>query len=101
MVSMIGADVAEKLFANTDPLGKTIAVDGEEFQVVGVAKKIGNTFGQSQDNFVYIPIETWLKMYGRNNTLSVNIQARGAGMDGPHQGRNPGADARPPPSRPQ
>ncbi len=78
MVSMIGADVADKLFANTDPLGKTIAVDGEEFQVVGVAKKIGNTFGQSQDNFVYIPIETWLKMYGRNNTLSVNIQARGA-----------------------
>ena len=77
MVCMIGADVADKLFANTDPIGKTIAVDGEEFQVVGVAKKIGNTFGQSQDNFVYIPIETWLKMYGRNNTLSVNIQARG------------------------
>ena len=78
MVCMIGADVADKLFANTDPIGKTIAVDGEEFQVVGVAKKIGNTFGQSQDNFVYIPIETWLKMYGRNNSLSVNVQARGA-----------------------
>jgi putative ABC transport system permease protein len=77
MVCMIGADVADKLFANTDPIGKTIAVDGEEFQVVGVAKKIGNTFGQSQDTFVYIPIETWLKMYGRNNSLSVNIQARG------------------------
>lgn len=77
MVCMIGADVADKLFANTDPLGKTMAIDGEEFQVVGVAKKIGNTFGQSQDNFVYIPIETWLKMYGRNNSLSVNIQARG------------------------
>src|SRR5664280_1372838 len=51
MVCMIGADVADKLFANTDPLGKTMAIDGEEFQVVGVAKKIGNTFGQSQDNF--------------------------------------------------
>jgi putative ABC transport system permease protein len=43
-----------------------------------VAKRIGNTFGQSQDNFVYIPIETWLKIYGRNTTLSVNVQARGA-----------------------
>ena len=77
MVCMIGADVADKLFATTDPIGKIIAIDGREFQVVGVAKKIGNTFGQSQDNFVYIPIETWLKMYGRNNTLSVNVQARG------------------------
>ena len=77
MVCMIGADVAEKLYANSDPLGKTLAIDGQDFQVVGVAKRIGNTFGQSQDNFVYIPIETWLKIYGRNNTLSVNIQARG------------------------
>ncbi|MGC2109347.1 MAG: ABC transporter permease [Candidatus Korobacteraceae bacterium] len=78
MVCMIGADVAEKLYANTDPLGKTLTVDGQEFQIVGVAKRIGNTFGQSQDNFVYIPIETWLKIYGRNYSLSVNVQARGA-----------------------
>jgi putative ABC transport system permease protein len=77
MVCMIGADVADKLFANLDPLGKTLTVDGQDFQVVGLAKRIGNTFGQSQDNFVYIPIETWLKIYGRNNTLNVNIQARG------------------------
>jgi putative ABC transport system permease protein len=78
MVCMIGADVAEKLFANTDPLGKILSVDGQEFQVVGVAKKIGNTFGQSQDSFVYIPIQTWLKIYGRNNSLNINIQAQGA-----------------------
>ncbi len=78
MVCMIGADVADKLFANTDPLGKILSVDGQEFQVVGVAKRIGNTFGQSQDTFVYIPIQTWLKIYGRNTTLSVNVQARGA-----------------------
>jgi putative ABC transport system permease protein len=77
MVCMIGADVADKLFANMDPLGKILTVDGQEFQVVGVAKRIGNTFGRSQDNFVYIPIQTWLKIYGRNNTLSVNVQARG------------------------
>jgi putative ABC transport system permease protein len=77
MVCMIGADVAEKLFAGTDPLGKVLTVDGQEFQIVGVAKKIGNTFGQSQDSFVYIPIQTWLKIYGCNTTLSVNVQARG------------------------
>ena len=78
MVCMIGADVADKLFPNTDPLGKTLTVDGQEFQIVGVAKRIGSTFGQSQDTFVYIPIETWLKMYGRTTSLHINIQARGA-----------------------
>jgi len=77
MVCMIGADVADKLFANRDPLGKIIVVDGQEFEVVGVAKRIGNTFGQSQDLFVYIPIETWLKIYGRQTSLHINIQARG------------------------
>jgi len=77
MVAMIGADIADKLFPNSDPIGKVINVDGEEFQIVGVAKRIGNTFGQSQDNFVYIPIESWLKMYGHYKSLSVNIQARG------------------------
>jgi putative ABC transport system permease protein len=77
MVCMIGADVADKLFANGDPIGKILTVDGQEFQIVGVAKRIGNTFGQSQDNFVYIPIQTWLKIYGRNVTLSVNVQAQG------------------------
>lgn len=77
MVCMIGADVAEKLYAHSDPLGKILTVDGQEFQIVGVAKRIGNTFGQSQDNFVYIPIETWLKIYGRNTSLHINIQAQG------------------------
>jgi len=77
MVCMIGADVADKLYANSDPIGKILWVDGKECLVVGVAKRIGNTFGQSQDSFVYIPIETWLKIYGRNTSLHINIQARG------------------------
>jgi putative ABC transport system permease protein len=77
MVCMIGADVADKMFANVDPLGKFLTIDGQPFEVVGVAKKIGSTFGQSQDNFVYIPIETWLKIYGRNTSLHINIQAQG------------------------
>ncbi len=78
LVCMIGADVAEKLYGNTDPLGKTLSIDGREFQVVGVAKRIGNTFGQSQDSFVYIPVETWLKMYGRSSDgMAINIQAQG------------------------
>src|SRR5262249_7025623 len=79
-VTFIGQDVATKLFPTTDPIGKTIYIDGRAFQVVGVAKPIGSVFGQSQDNFVYIPIRTFLKHYGehdQNLDLAINIQARG------------------------
>ena len=80
-VTFIGQDVSTKLFPTVDPIGKTIYVDGMGFQVVGVAKAIGTVFGQSQDNFVYIPVRTFLKRYGehdRNLDLAINIQARGA-----------------------
>jgi putative ABC transport system permease protein len=77
MVALIGAEVAKKLLPSSDPLQKTIAIDGEEFTVIGVAKPVGTAFGQSQDNFVYIPVGTWLKIHGRNKSLHINIQARG------------------------
>ena len=76
MVGMIGSEVAEKLFAASDPLGKTITIDGHEILVIGVGKPLGNVFGQSQDNYVYLPVQSWMKLYGRNNSLSINIQAR-------------------------
>lgn len=76
--AMLGTDVVKRLFPNSDPMGKTILVDGHEFTIVGVAKPIGSVMGQPQDNFVYIPVETWLKTYGMNNDrMHINIQARG------------------------
>ena len=77
-VAFIGQDIAKRLFPTVDAIGKAIYVDGREFQVVGIAKPLGTVFGQSQDNFAYIPIRTYLKMYGEHNlSLSINIQARG------------------------
>jgi len=78
LMTMIGQDVATKLFPNVDPIGHEILVDGRPFQVVGIAKPIGSVLGQSQDNFAYIPIQTYFKMYGTQDTIWVNIQARGA-----------------------
>ena len=51
MVAMIGSEVAEKLFSDTDPLGKTISLNGQEVTIVGVGKPLGNVFGQSQDSY--------------------------------------------------
>ncbi len=85
-VTMIGADIANRLFPNVDPLGRDLVIDGQPFQIVGVAKPLGSTFGQSQDNFAYIPIQTFLKVYGRNNrSLAINVQARSAQWMAPTQ----------------
>ena len=76
LVTMIGTDVSTKLFPNVDPIGREVLIDGRPFQVVGIAKRIGSALGQSQDNFAYIPIQTYFKIYGTNETIWVNIQAR-------------------------
>jgi putative ABC transport system permease protein len=74
-ITMIGADVAKRFFAGVDPLGKSIYIDGESYEVVGVAKELGSTFGQSQDGFVYIPLQTYRKVYGNNESANINVQA--------------------------
>jgi putative ABC transport system permease protein len=78
LVTMIGNDLATKLFPNIDPIGHEVTIDGRPFEVVGVAKPIGSVLGQSQDNFAYIPIQTYFKIYGAYDGIWINIQARGA-----------------------
>src|ERR1700730_6085998 len=78
LVTMIGNDLATKLFPSVDPIGREIWIDGRPFQVVGIARMIGTALGQSQDNFAYIPVQTYFKIYGTNETIWVNIQARDA-----------------------
>ncbi|HET6936813.1 MAG TPA: ABC transporter permease [Candidatus Angelobacter sp.] len=79
-VTMIGTDVAKRFFQGIDPLGRQLYIDGESFEVVGVAKEQGSTFGQSQDSFVYIPIQTWMKMYGRQKSMNINVKALSADL---------------------
>jgi putative ABC transport system permease protein len=79
-VTMIGNDVAKRFFAGIDPLGRSIYIDGEAYEVVGVAKEMGSAFGQSQDSFVYIPIETWRKVYGSNTSMNINVKALAADL---------------------
>jgi putative ABC transport system permease protein len=71
-VAFIGEDLRERFFEAVDPIGKTIQLNGIPFTVVGVAKKQGNVFGQSRDNFVMIPVDTFVKMYGSRMGLGFN-----------------------------
>ncbi len=78
-VAVIGADLVDAFFAQGEPLGKLINVDGREVKVIGVAERKGKVFGESQDNFVWIPITTWRKFFGTRR--SITIQAAAASID--------------------
>jgi putative ABC transport system permease protein len=74
-VAFIGADVKERFFPSLDPIGKTLLVAGRPFTVIGVARPKGSVFGNSQDNFISIPIETYFKMYGSRTGIDYNFMA--------------------------
>ena len=78
-VVIIGDDIRENLLGGTDPLGKEVRVDGRVYRVVGVGKKEGKTLGQSRDNYVIMPISTWLKEYGSRNSIIIWGKAYDAG----------------------
>jgi putative ABC transport system permease protein len=79
-VAFIGNDIRTAFFEGVDPLGKTIAVEGNPYEVVGVAKTLGSVFGNSQDNFVMIPIESYFKTYGSHTGIRLVAKA----IDQPH-----------------
>jgi len=73
-VAVIGADVADKLFENVDPVGKDLRVLGNHFTVVGVVAKKGRVLGQSFDGFVLLPLTTFEGIYGRRQTTTVSVK---------------------------
>jgi putative ABC transport system permease protein len=68
-VAFIGKDLKDKFFAGATAVGKTITAGGIPFQVIGVAKAKGSVFGQSQDNFLVIPVETYFKTWGSRSGM--------------------------------
>jgi len=74
-VAFVGADIQRRFFPTGSPLGKTLLIEGRPFDIVGVAKAKGSVFGESQDNFVMIPIETYFKMYGARKGLGYRARA--------------------------
>ncbi len=76
-VCAIGAVVAENLFPNEDPIGKTIRVGGHPFTVLGVFEKQGGLFGEfTSDTRVYIPIHAFQSYFGGRRYVMVQVRAR-------------------------
>ena len=75
-VCVVGHAVVEKIFYNIDPLGQFVRLDGRPFKVIGILEKQPEFFGQSQDNYIVIPITTFQSMYGkRKRSVSITIMS--------------------------
>ena len=62
-VVVIGVDVKQALFPYEDPIDKEVRIEGNPYRVIGVMEPLGNFFGQSRDNSIFIPITTFNKYY--------------------------------------
>src|ERR1022692_1928536 len=76
-VCVVGDDVVNTLYANEDPLGKPIEVNGHTFEIIGVfdKKKQGGMGEDSQDKTIVVPYETFHKMFPANKEHFIAAQA--------------------------
>jgi putative ABC transport system permease protein len=75
--AIIGYDIVDNLMPDGDPIGKELRVDGIPYTIVGVGERQGKTLGQSQDNWVAIPLSTYQQTYGYNDSVDIYARANG------------------------
>jgi putative ABC transport system permease protein len=74
-VAVIGWDVYEHFFPGREAIGKRIRIGNRHFTVIGVVKDEGSVLGQTRNRFVYVPITTFLKMYGSRRSIEIKVRA--------------------------
>ena len=82
-VTVVGWQIADRLFGNLDPLEKTIQIEGVHFRIVGVSAKRGSLLGQPQDEFAIIALGQFRMIYGAQRSLSLSVRPRDVAQIGP------------------
>ena len=77
-VAVLGAEVAENLFGELDPVGHEIRINGSAFTVIGVLEEKGFSLGGPSDDFVIIPASTAERLLRRQGIRTVYLQAESA-----------------------
>jgi putative ABC transport system permease protein len=71
LVAVIGAEVADALFPGLDPLGRSVRVGGRGFEVIGLQSRQGTAGGASLDRYVWIPLQSFERIFGAPETLLI------------------------------
>jgi putative ABC transport system permease protein len=81
-VVVLGTNIKEQLFGNTDPIGKLIKIRKSKYRVIGIMEKRGSAGGLNFDDYVYIPLQTLQKrVQGINHVLFMIHQLRDVSKD--------------------
>ncbi len=75
-VVVIGQDVIDHLMGGSDPVGKELRIDGGVYTVIGAGERMGSTLGQSQDDYVQMPLSTYMHSHGLHNSLTFLVRSR-------------------------
>ncbi len=73
-VALLGWNTAENLFKGRYPIDRVIRIRAMHFRVIGVAEKKGSVFGESQDEFVVIPLGAFQKLFGSRRSLELTVK---------------------------
>ena len=74
-VAVLGANVADQLFGDIEPLGRQITIAGVRFRVIGVFEEVGSAFGVSRDDEVHIPVTTAQQLFGVDRIDALAVKA--------------------------
>jgi putative ABC transport system permease protein len=77
-VAILGDDVARKVFPHGSAVGSIARIGNNRYTVIGVFEPKGNALGGNSDNFVVLPLSTFLQEYGKKRSLNIMIQAKNA-----------------------
>ena len=75
-VAVLGADLVKSLYANVDPVGKTITVAGREFEVIGTMNRPAASFFGQDDLRVVLPFFTLRKFYPQIRDVAIVVNAK-------------------------
>jgi putative ABC transport system permease protein len=71
---LLGWDTADRLFGTLEPLEKMVTIAGVHFRVVGIAPRRGALFGQSQDEWIVVPLAAYERIFGIRQSLSLTVR---------------------------
>ena len=67
-LALIGSDLATELFDPwEEPIGEEFSLGSQRYQIIGVLKSRGQSFGMSQDNQCYVPIPCIRQQFSDEN----------------------------------
>jgi putative ABC transport system permease protein len=75
-VVILGPDVEKKIFPRGGAIGSEIKIQGERYTVIGIFEPKGGSLGGNADNFVAIPLSSFLNHFGKIRSLNIMIKAK-------------------------